>query len=221
MLQMEEELVCIDDALLAETQARINRVFTNDLLFPVYVIQEPSERKESIMAVCGGASSHFYRDKISDWQGPGYVIMVYRDEMSRPDFYGSILHEIAHCCQATMPPPWACLPEEIGLFPVPKENLRPVSGTPYDNYKVHQPDFWRLALHAWARGVDAGFPCDVHHLGQTLVDSDLMFETIKPEIEQLAEYPLWKIGKRPVPRTFAKVFDIDLDILIANSKSQP
>lgn len=111
MLQTVDECMRIDRRLLTETQGRINRVFTNDLLFPVYVIQEPSERKESIMAVCGGASSHFYRNKISDWLGPGYVIAVYCNEMSRPDFYGSILHEIAHCCQATMPPPWACLPE--------------------------------------------------------------------------------------------------------------
>lgn len=204
-----DDLLTIDKNLLAETQIRVNDLFAADLLFPVYLIKAPEESKAPIMGVCGGCTTHYYRDVVQNWQGPGYTICVFRNKMPRPLFHGALLHEIAHCFQPTMPSPWAGLPEDVGLFVVPKENLRPVFGGAYANYKAHQPDFWRLALHTWSRGVDAGFPCDACYLGETWVDSKLMLETLLPEIRQLADDPLWKIGRRPVPRTFEQLFDFD------------
>ena len=206
MPETDDAVLCLDDMLLAEAQVRLNEIFANDLQFPVYLIRSPEEHSDCLMSVSGGSSSLYYRDIISDWRGSGYPIKIYRDEMAAPVFYGTLAHEIAHCFTPMISTPWSCLPEEMGFLPVPKADLKPIFGTPQDDFDFHRPEFWRLAFHAGARAAKAGLPCTHRHIGMLPADADMVYKTIVPEIEELEKTPLWKIAMRPLPRLFARLF---------------
>jgi len=208
MPRPDDEPLRVDDRLLAETQGRINAVFQDDLIFPVYVIKAPEPHPGYNMAVSGGASSLYYRDNIADWQGPGFVLKVHQAETTRTNFHGTILHEITHCCQLDMATPWSCLPEEMGFPAFQKEQLRPVFPSAYQTYLAHRLDFWRLCGHVWTRGIEV-FPCRFSDLGITWVRPDDMLAALAPEIKRERHAPLWQIARRPVPRDFATLFEFD------------
>ena len=208
MPQPDDEPLRLDERLLVETQGRINAVFQDDLLFPIYMIPSPEPRSECRMSVSGGASSLYYRDRITGWQGAGFVIETHPAAMQRVSYHGSILHEIAHCLQPELGTPWSCLPQELGFPPLQKEQIQPANSTAYQSYRFHRADFWRLAGHVWARGANA-FPCRFSDLGMTWVKPEDMLVVLAPEIERMRHDPLWKIALRPVPREFETLFDFD------------
>lgn len=210
MSRSDDEPLCIDDRLLAETQGRINAVFQDEVQFPIYVIRSAEPRTGCKMSVSGGASSLYYRDIITDWQGGGFMIEIHQAGMTLGAFNGGILHEISHCLQPELGTPWSCLPQELGFPPIPKEQIQPVTSTAYQNYRFHRADFWRLAGHVWSRGVEA-FPCCFSDIGMTWVEPDAMLETLASEIEQRRQQPLWRVAMSPSPRDFETIFDFDVN----------
>lgn len=208
MPESHDERLRIDDRLLVETQHRINDVFAGDLLAPVYCIREPPTDEQVIASIVGEDVSCFFRDRVADWQGPGYLVRFFQKEMTRSNFHAAVLHEVAHAFQNVLPWPYL-LPEPMHTEERKQLVTQRNPSSSYDNYKGHRPDFWRICLHTWSRGVDAGFPCEPRQLGLTWVDTDLMLETLRPEIESEWNTPLWKIGLRPVPRHFDTLFDFD------------
>ncbi len=42
------------------------------------------------------------------------------------------------------------------------------------------------------------------------VDLDAMRDALEDEIAERLDMPLWKIARRPLPRRFQQLFDIDL-----------
>lgn len=206
MPQSHDERLRLDATLFADAQDRLNDIFASDLQFPIYLIQAPEPHDKTLMSVSGGSSSLYYRDFINGWRGPGYPIKIYRDEMTAPTFYGTLVHEIAHCFTPMISTPWSCLPEEMGFLPVPKVDLKPIFGTPQDDFDFHRPEFWRLAFHAGARAASAGLPCSHRNIGMRPEDADIVLKTIAAEIDELENMPLWKIARRSLPRLFARLF---------------
>ena len=209
MPQIEEELLCIDEALLAETQDRVNGIFTADLICPVYIIRETEDEDERLMSVSGGPASLVYRNVITGWRGCGYLIWVRKKRMEGPLFRASILHEIAHCFQKQMEVPWSCWPEDTGLAVNCRDNVHFTRCTNYESYRWHREDFWRLAVHVWYRAALAGYESSLADFGKTWVSPSDMQKDLEREIRELEGVPLWKIGRRPVPKHFAKLFDFD------------
>lgn len=209
MSDSPEELLRIDKTLLAETQDRVNGIFVNDLLHPVYIVPETEKDGDRLMSVCGGVSSLVYRDGTAGWNGGGYVVCVHKDRMSEPLFQASILHEIAHCLQEKMKTPWSCWPEDIGLAANYKGNIQFTRCTNYDSYRWHREDFWRLAVHVQYRAALVGYDSSFSDFGTTWVSPSDMQNALEQEVKELEDMPLWKIGRKPVPRDFAKLFDFD------------
>ncbi len=80
----------------------------------------------------------------------------------------------------------------------------------YWNHVFHKADFWRVGFHILKRATLAGFECDHTKLGLIWVDLDAMREALEPETVELLDTPLWRVARRPLPRRFQKLFDIDL-----------
>jgi hypothetical protein len=83
----------------------------------------------------------------------------------------------------------------------------------WQRHIFHKPDFWRLCFHFWKRATLVGHECCHKRLGLCWVDFDDMLREIEPEIIELLDMPLWKVARRPMPRNFEKLFDIDLSQL--------
>ena len=203
-----DEVLRVDEHLV-DVQSRLNDVFRNDLLAPVYCVREPTDDMTGA-TISGGDSYHYYRERLTNWQGPGFLLRIYREEMTRSAMNATVLHELGHSMQTQMILPY--WPPEHYVMENRKQSVKQLSPFSIVHHcRWHRADFWRLAVHLWSRGVDNGFPCRIRDLGITWIDHDLMLETLRPEIKDFADMPVWKIARRPVPRKFVKLFDVDLE----------
>ncbi|MCL2348253.1 MAG: hypothetical protein FWC50_08320 [Planctomycetaceae bacterium] len=214
MSQTSDTQPWVTDEMIVASQRFLNRTFGGDLQFPIYIIRAPTVGDTTVMSVVSGADSLDYRERIVDWQGGGYLIRLQKNQMEPVFFNTTLLHEAAHCLHPLMPAP--VTQKMTGLtMPVPDNSTcDPRWRLPaWRSYLFHKPDFWRLCFHFWKRASLAGWQCCHTQLGQTWVDLDAMRQVIEPETIALLDLPLWKIARRPVPRDFQKLFDIDLSQL--------
>ncbi len=206
MEQTPDSRPLIEDAWLIEGQRFLNQRFGDDLMFPIYVIRAPT----TDVTIAGGADSLHYRDEITDWQGGGYLIRLHKCRSSRIAFNTALLHETAHAFQPIFPTP---LPQVIPGMEIPASHDTRGPSSVYWQHVFHKADFWRIAFHVLKRATLAGFECDHKKLGIIWVDLDAMRETLEEETVELLDMPLWKIARRPLPRRFQQLFDIDLSTL--------
>jgi len=200
--------------MVAEGQRFLNRTFGGDLQFPIYIIRDPTVGDTTVMSVTGGADSLEYRERVVDWQEGGYLIRLQKNRMEQIVFNTFLLHEAAHCLHPLMPIPMT--QKMLGATMPPPNNMvyDPRWRLPaWRAHIFHKPDFWRLCFHFWKRASLAGWPCCHTQLGQTWADLDAMRQVIEPETIAQLDTPLLKIARRPVPRDFQKLFDLDLSQL--------
>ncbi len=207
MEQTPDTLPSIADDWLIEGQRFLNQQFGSDLMFPIYVIRAPTTDDNVFMTIAGGADSLHYRYEITDWQGGGYLIRLHKCHSSRVNFNTKILHELAHAFQPIFPTP---LPQPVPGITIPFCSDFQGPSSVYWNHVFHKADFWRVGFHILKRATLAGFECDHTKLGLIWVDLDAMREALEPETVELLDTPLWRVARRPLPRRFQKLFDIDL-----------
>ncbi len=210
MEQTPDSRPLIANDWLIEGQRFLNRRFGTDLMFPIYVVRAPPSDDNVFMTIAGGADSLHYRNEITDWQGGGYLIRLHKNRASRVAFNSTLLHETAHAFQPIFPTP---LPQQVPGVNLPSCSCIQGASSVYWNHVFHKADFWRIAFHVLKRATLAGFECDHTKLGIVWVDLDAMRDALEDETVELLDMPLWKIARRPVPRRFLKLFDIDLSTL--------
>ena len=216
MKQTPDTLPLIGNDWLIEGQRFLNQRFGDELQFPIYVIRAPTTDDNVFMTIAGGADSLHYRDEITDWQGGGYLIRLHKNRSSRIAFNTAILHEASHAFQPIFSTP---LPHPIAGMEIPASPETRGPSSVYWQHRFHKADFWRIAFHVLKRATLAGFECDHKKLGIIWVDLDAMRDALEDETLELLDMPLWKIARRPVPRRFQQLFDIDLSTI--NQSNSP
>lgn len=196
---------------ILQAQRVANRLFRDDLGFPIYVVKSQFPLGPTMAFAISGAASLYYSDLITERDGAGYLVVMRPELDTLVDISTVVIHEIAHFFGGSFRMPSDTRCSDWGERPKVFQQCvakvtsceQPVSAME----KSHPAAFWRANFHVWIRMHDAGFRCSSLDMACYEYRPILMRKALMPELEAYYDRPISEVLKTPAPSPFLQLFE--------------
>ncbi len=201
----------LTDGAISDMQLFLNDFFRLDLPAPIYLVRAAEPRPGILAELEGGVGAIREKQRISKWNGPGFLFRIHDDRLTPTQFHSVSAHEAAHCFDPHMMPPTDCWNESIDrdIQEIYADQLKS-AGFPPDavgqQVCYHDARFWRNTFHIAHRMSQSGKQCRSIYLGAPEESIYQMAAVIEPELEAMSNVPFWRLARRPVSGAFSQLF---------------